>query len=240
MSGCDVVIHAAAMKHIDKCEYNAEEAIQTNIIGTLNMAEACAILGIKTAFFVSTDKACMPISGYGAQKAVGEHLWVSYNNIGHNTAFNCVRYGNVTGSKGSIDYLWKDKKKEDIINVTSDEMTRFFFSIQEAASFIIDCVFESQKHMERGCIYVPKMTSQRIINIAGKYSNNIKITGLRCSEKIHEDLISKHEAGNTYEVDKKYIIYPAIHSWAGNINRRGVCCKENFHLTSQLKMADSE
>lgn len=209
MKGCDIVIHCAAMKMIDACEYNVLESIKNNVIGTENVVRACLENDVKKAIFVSSDKACDPISTYGSEKFLGERIFINSNNYGK-CRFNCVRYGNVIGSNKSVFHLWdKQAIAGETLTVTHPEMTRFFWTVQGAADFIIDKLSLD----DRGVVYIPKMQSFRMMDIAASYSPDIQITGLRCSEKLHERLVSEVEVDNTYDRDLYYIIYPVQHPW---------------------------
>ena len=232
MKGSGIVIHAAAMKHIDKCEYNPTESIKNNVFGTMNVARACSELKVSEALFISTDKACSPISAYGAQKYASERFWIGMNNMS-STRFNLVRYGNVRKSTGSFYHKWKTLVAEGKpLPVTSDKMSRFFWNIESAAFFIINCLVDEKSLSDRGCIYVPKMKSEKLIDIAKSISDNIEITGLRCPEKLQEELICSFEGNNCYDCGDHYILYPDLHEWVGTIVKRGVKCVEGFSLSS--------
>lgn len=233
MRRSNVVIHAAAMKHIDKCAYNPVEAVNTNIFGTLNVLQACIENNISSAWFISSDKACGAISLYGSSKAVSEQAWISYNNMGQ-TAFNIVRYGNVIGSRGAVFNTWDELVDQGKpIQVTHERMTRFFWTIQSAAEFLISSMTDASEYRERGCIYVPKMKRFNLIDLARQKSSNIVITGMRCPEKIHEDLILNAEATTCCDMGPFYIIYPTLHEWARDIKPRGLKVPEDFKLTSE-------
>lgn len=234
MRRSDTVIHAAAMKHIDKCAYNPVEAINTNIFGTLNVLQACVENNVRHAWFVSTDKACGAISLYGASKAVSEQAWISYNNMGC-TAFNIVRYGNVIGSRGSVFNTWDNLADQGKpLQVTHEKMTRFLWTIGSAAEFLILAMNDGSKNGERGCLYIPKMKRFSLLEIARKRSDMVEITGLRCPEKIHEDLILSAESTTCYDVGSFYIIYPSLHAWAKSVKPRGIKVPEEFKLTSEV------
>jgi UDP-N-acetylglucosamine 4,6-dehydratase len=229
MEGIDVCIHAAAMKRIDTCEYNPLESIRVNVHGSSNVAEACAYCGVFRSYLLSTDKACLPISAYGAQKAAAEHLWIGMNNMA-DTHFSVIRYGNVWGSRGSFLKTWKESSESgEEINITDERMTRFFWRIEEAAGFIIKIISDTS---QRGCIYVPKMRSSRIMNIAEAFTDKIKISGMRCPEKIHEDLISVHESVSCYDQGDYYVIYPTQHDWCKEIEKEGKKVTPGFKISS--------
>ena len=215
MADCNIVVHAAALKRIDTCESEVYECMETNIIGTANVAKLCNEPGIDRAVFVSTDKACSPISAYGASKSFSEHLWIQSNNYG-NCEFIVLRYGNVRGSRGSLHALWEGMTGQ-MLSVTHPDMTRFFWSIEEAAKFIEWAIHNG----ERGLLYIPKMRGYKIMDIAKEYSDKIKIVGLRTNEKIDEELISISELGQATDQGERYALYPTRHEWTTDLRRTG-------------------
>jgi UDP-N-acetylglucosamine 4,6-dehydratase len=229
MRDCDTVIHAAAMKRIDTCESEVYECLKTNIEGTANVAQSCNALGIKNATFISTDKACDPISAYGCAKAFSEHIWIQSNNYG-SCRFNALRYGNVSGSKGSVHALW-ERNRGRRLKVTSAEMTRFFWSIEEASDFCLRFIDTP----ERGIIFIPKMESRRIIDVAMDFSDDIEITGIRCAEKIHERLISETDirSGAARDCGDHWRIYPINHAWQAEMVREGLRVDPDWKVTSE-------
>lgn len=238
MQGCDHVIHAAAMKHIDKCEYNPTEAINTNVTGSVNVADACIRNKVKHAMYISTDKACAPISLYGATKYVAESMWKCYNNLG-STVFNSVRYGNVLGSRGSILKHWKDTHAEGKpLIITHESATRFFWTIEMAGKFLIKSMDDSIAYGERGCVYIPKMQSWKIKDMAEKISKSLLVTGFRCPEKVHEDLITVAEAQNCYDAGEYYILYPMQHDWSKDVKCRGIKVPDDFSHNSLKNVED--
>lgn len=233
MKGSDIVIHAAAMKRIDTCEYNTVESLNVNVLGSMNVARACIETGVKSCLFTSTDKACNPISAYGSQKQTVERLWIGMNNFTPTTKFNCVRYGNVWGSRGSFLQKWKKAVGEEkSILLTDAEMTRFFWKIEEAAKFIDHRLVDIDTYKDRGCIYIPKMSSKKMFDIAKEFNDNIKITGMRCPEKLHEELISEIESMSTYDNGSHFIIYPTMHNWCADIKVRGTKVEKGFNFKS--------
>jgi UDP-N-acetylglucosamine 4,6-dehydratase/5-epimerase len=229
MRDVDICIHAAAMKRIDTCEYEPLESIRVNVQGSVNVAKACDDAGVEKAFFLSTDKACLPISAYGAQKAVVEHLWQGMNNFSE-CRYSVIRYGNVIGSKGSVFQAWDGIPSGGIITLTDARMTRFLWKIGDAAAFIIRVIGES---IGRGCIYVPKMNRHAMSDMARIYTDNIAVTGLRCPEKLHEDLISVHEAPWARDLGDYYVIYPGFHNWADGVEAKGDPLPEGFSVSSE-------
>jgi len=233
MSGSEVVVHAAAMKMIDRCEYNPTEGVRVNVHGSENVFRAAHENKVMSCLFVSTDKACLPISAYGCQKSTAEHLAIGYNNLSR-TAFNVVRYGNVLSSAKSFMHTWKALiDKGEPIELCHKDITRFFWSIREAARFLLNTLDNVLIHGDRGCVYVPKMGSQAMGDIASALTDNIKITQFRSPEKLHEDLISVHEAPYTYDCGDYYVIYPSAHEWSRDIKTRGTPVGEGFTLSSK-------
>jgi UDP-N-acetylglucosamine 4,6-dehydratase/5-epimerase len=222
MKDADMVIHAAAMKHIDKCEYNPFESLRVNIVGGSNVVKAAIQTKVLNCMLISTDKACNPVSAYGSQKFCLERLFIGSNNMSDETKFNVVRYGNVIASRGSVFHTWEKLAKQgETLELTHKDMTRFFWSIKDAANFVIKTTKESYIHGDRGCIYIPKIGSKSMYDVAKAYSDNIRITTFRCPEKIHEELISEYESHYTYDVGDYYIIYPTMHDWAKSITVQG-------------------
>lgn len=213
----DYVIHAAALKSVDISEYNPNECVATNVIGTQNVIRACIKTRVKKAIFISTDKAVHPSTLYGATKLLAERLFINANNQPC-TEFACVRYGNILNSNSSVMQKWKILSKNNKrLPVTDMEMTRFFWKINEAAEFILRRLTK----MEKGVIYVPKMKSQRIMDIALKYSTQIEQIGIRGHEKIHEILITEEEARHVYDRYGFYTIYPFQHDWCIEMEKKG-------------------
>lgn len=213
MQGCDHIIHTAALKRIDTCESNIFEAIATNVQGSINVARSAIAVKAKKAVFISTDKACNSVSTYGNTKAIAENVFTNANNYAPETCLYCVRYGNVSGSRGSVFELWRKQRDSDQpLTITDKRMTRFFWSIHDAAKFVINTLPMSQ----RGMIYVPKMEKHFIFDLAKEYDTKIKEIGLRCSEKLHEDLISSTEARHTWYNKSMYTIHPVKPDWGGS------------------------
>lgn len=209
--GIDYVIHAAAQKHVPSCEYNPFEAVRTNIIGTENIINAAIDRGVKKVLAISTDKAVMPINLYGCTKAVMEKLFIHGNNYtgSNDTKFSCVRYGNVIGSRGSVIELWKKQLKESgNITLTDMHMTRFWITIENAVEFVLKS-FERMNGQE---IFVPELRAMRLLEMAKLFTSleNIKITGIRQGEKLHEVLINNEEAKRTLKIKDSFIIYSTL------------------------------
>lgn len=231
--GHDIVIHAAAMKYIDRAEYNIMECLRNNVDGTRNVALTCAECRVQRAMFVSSDKSTSPVSAYGASKLIGERIWTNANNLSPVCKFNSVRYGNVISSTGSVKKKWEALVAAGRnIQLTDSRMTRYFWSPEQAAQFLLTCLDQDG----RGNVYVSKMQAYRMEDMAREIikgtSCQIEYTGLRCLEKLHEDLISEHESGTCYDLGDYYCIYPAVHDWINNLSIQGTKVPEGFSLKS--------
>lgn len=214
MQGIDYVIHAAAMKHVHLAEYNPSECIKTNIGGAENVIHACLQTGVECVVALSTDKACAPINLYGATKLTSDKLFVAANNIrGENPIrFSVVRYGNVMGSNGSvIPFFIKKKRKDGYLPITDPNMTRFNITLDGG----VDMVFHALKHAWGGEIFIPKIPSYRIGDVAEAIAPEIehRIVGIRPGEKIHEEMITSSDSFNTYDMGKYYVILPTKTTW---------------------------
>ena len=207
------IIHAAALKQVPAAEYNPFEAVKTNIIGAQNLILASINNKVKKIVALSTDKACAPINLYGATKLCSDKLFVSANNIvgKSNTRFSVVRYGNVFASRGSVYNIFKFYNKKGYFPITDTRMTRFNITLNDATNMVLRVL----KKTEGGEIYVPKLKSFRIIDLAKAINpkNRIKISGIRAGEKIHEQMISSSDSYSTVELDNFYVILPQ-----GNLN----------------------
>lgn len=213
MQGIDFVIHAAAMKHVHLAEYNPSECIKTNVGGAENVIYACLQTGVERVVALSTDKACAPINLYGATKLTSDKLFVSANNIkGANPIkFSVVRYGNVMGSNGSVIPFFINKRKEGFLPITDTNMTRFNISLDGG----VDMVFHALANAWGGEIFVPKIPSYKITDVAKAIAPNVpqKVVGIRPGEKIHEEMITTSDSFNTYDLGRYYTILPTIPSW---------------------------
>ena len=212
--GIDSVIHAAAMKHVHIAEYNPDECVKTNVGGAENVIKAALNSNVKDVVALSTDKACAPINLYGATKLTSDKLFVAANNIRgkKDIKFSVVRYGNVMGSNGSvIPYFIKRKQQDGILPITVAEMTRFNISLQEG----VDMVMHALEHAWGGEIFVPKIPSYRITDVAEAIGPDCEkpIIGIRPGEKIHEEMISSSDSFFTYDLGKYYVILPTVTDW---------------------------
>ncbi|GMN07868.1 UDP-N-acetylglucosamine 4,6-dehydratase (inverting) [Croceitalea sp. MTPC5] len=213
--GVDYVIHAAAMKHVHLAEYNPEECIKTNIGGAQNVVDACLATNVSRVVALSTDKACAPINLYGATKLTSDKLFVAANNIKGNNPirFSVVRYGNVMGSNGSvIPYFIKRKKVDNKLPITDKNMTRFNISLSGG----VDMVMHALKNAWGGELFVPKIPSYRITDVAEAIGPNCEkpIVGIRPGEKIHEEMITPSDSFYTYDLGKYFAIVPSTPNWA--------------------------
>ena len=209
LDGIDTVVHAAALKHVPFAEYNPIEFVKTNVLGTENIIQACLDRNIKTLIALSTDKAASPINLYGATKLCADKLVIAANNIKgkRDIKFSVIRYGNVFGSRGSVVPMFLKKAKKGNIPITDPNMTRFSITLQEGVDFVI----ESMNNCFGGEIFVPKLASYRIKDIAEAIGPNCKkeIIGIRNGEKIDEELITSSDSLYTIQAKDKYIILPA-------------------------------
>lgn len=213
--GVDVIIHAAAIKQVDTAEYNPTECIRTNIDGAENVIHAALDNGVKDVVALSTDKACAPINLYGATKLVSDKLFTAANNIrgSKNIKFSVVRYGNVMGSRGSVIPFFVSKKSDGILPITHPEMTRFNISLQSG----VDMVMYALEHHLGGEIFVPKIPSYRILDVAEAVGPGCEtpVVGIRPGEKLHEEMITDTDSLNTIDLGKYYAILPSV-SFARN------------------------
>jgi len=213
LKGIKYVIHAAAMKHIPITEYNPMECVKTNILGAENIINACLETEVKQMVALSTDKAAAPINLYGATKLASDKLFIAANNIkGSNPIkFSVVRYGNVMGSNGSVIPLFLKKKKEGILPITDETMTRFNITLQEG----VDMVLHALDYAWGGEILIPKIPSFKITDLAEAICPDCekKIIGIRPGEKIHEEMITSSDSYYTYDLGKYYSIIPSSPLW---------------------------
>lgn len=209
LSGVDYVVHAAALKIVPSAEYNPFEVVKTNILGAENIIEAAIDNGVKKVIALSTDKAANPINLYGATKLCAEKIFIAGNNYSpKGKKFSVVRYGNVFGSRGSVVPFFKECRKTGEIPVTDERMTRFWMTLKQGVDFVIRSLLE----MQGGEIFIPKMPSIRIVDLAEAIAPECKhrIVGMRPGEKLHETLVSPDDGIHTYELEDKFIIYPHV------------------------------
>ena len=219
MRGIDIVIHAAALKHVPIAEYNPMECIKTNIHGAENVILAALQNNVEHVIALSTDKAANPINLYGATKLASDKLFIAANNMsGGRTKFSVVRYGNVVGSRGSVVPLFERliSSETKFIPITHKEMTRFWITLQEGVSFVLKCL----ERMQGGEIFVPKIPSVRIVDLAKAMAPDIpiKYIGIRPGEKLHEIMCPKDDSHLTIEYRDHYVIIPSITFFSNNYN----------------------
>ncbi len=232
MRGVDIVVHAAAMKQVPACEYNPFEAVQTNVIGAANVIEAAIDTGVKRVLALSTDKAANPVNLYGATKLCAEKLFVQGNSYAGEggTRFACARYGNVVGSRGSVIPLFLSQRPTGVITVTDERMTRFWITLQQGVDFVIQCL----ETMEGGEIFVPKIPSMHILELAKAVAPEceIRYTGIRPGEKVHEVLVSEDESHGVLEHETFYMIPPQHPWWRAGRWTTGTPVPSGFRFSS--------
>ena len=208
LEGIDTVIHAAALKHVPIAEYNPFECIKTNVIGAQNLIEACLDTGVRRVIALSTDKAAAPVNLYGATKLCSDKLFIAANNIKgtRDLRFSVVRYGNVMASRGSVIPFFLEKKREGVLPITDPGMTRFNIRLSEA----VDMVFWCLEHARGGEIFVPKIPSYRILDLAEAVcpACTKPVVGMRPGEKLHEEMITSSDSPNTIDLGPYYAILP--------------------------------
>lgn len=208
MHGVDIVVHAAALKQVPACEYNPMEAIKTNILGSSNVIEAALDAGVKKVLALSTDKAVNPVNLYGTTKLAAEKLFIQSNAYAAGTAtrFSCVRYGNVVGSRGSVIPIFIQQRKSGKLTITDPRMTRFWLTLDQGVRFVIHCI----ENMNGGEVFVPKIPSTRIVDLAKTIAPQaeIDVVGIRPGEKLHEVLIHEDEARSAVELSDMFVILP--------------------------------
>jgi UDP-N-acetylglucosamine 4,6-dehydratase/5-epimerase len=226
MRGIDIVIHAAALKQVPAAEYNPMECIKTNIHGAENVIQAALTNNVQHVIALSTDKAANPINLYGATKLASDKLFIAANNMsGGRTKFSVVRYGNVVGSRGSVVPLFKKliDQGEEYLPITHKDMTRFWITLQEGVDFVL----KGLERMQGGEIFIPKIPSVRIVDLAKAMAPSlpIKDIGIRPGEKIHEIMCPKDDSHLTIEYNDHYVISPSINFFSKNydltINKLG-------------------
>ncbi len=237
MADVDVVVHAAALKHIPVCEYNPIEAVRTNIEGAVNVIDAAIDQRVPLVMNIGTDKSVSPANFYGATKMVAEKLFIQGNAYGNhkNVRFSSARYGNVLGSSGSVVPLFLEQRKTGEITLTDERMTRFWLSIEEGVQFVI----RSIGRMHGGEIFVPKVPSMSVLDLARTMAPEakIKIIGIRPGEKLHETLITQEEARRTRELEDAYVIAPEFPFWKEGNWEEATPVPDDFSYTSdQNKM----
>lgn len=209
----DIIVHAAALKHVPIAEYNPFECIQTNVMGAQNVVNAALDCGVKRVVALSTDKAAAPINLYGATKLCSDKLFIAANNIKgqRDLRFSVVRYGNVLGSRGSVVPFFLQEKHKGVLPLTHPEMTRFNITLDEGVEMVLYAVEKAWG----GELFVPKIPSYRITDMAEAIAPNCKtqVVGIRPGEKLHEEMITETDSLNTYDCGRYYVILPNIPNW---------------------------
>jgi UDP-N-acetylglucosamine 4,6-dehydratase len=214
MHGVDYVVHAAALKQVDTAEYNPTEYVRTNILGSQNVIDASIDSGVRKVVALSTDKASSPINLYGATKLTADKLFVAANNYGsaYGTAFSVVRYGNVMGSRGSVIPFFRTLRERRLpITITDTRMTRFWITLDQAVRFVI----ASFDMMSGGELYVPRIPSMRIVDLAEAIApgSPIEEIGIRPGEKLHEEMIAADDSRRTIRLADRYVVAPVLAEW---------------------------
>lgn len=236
MRGIDIVIHAAAQKQVPLAEYNPFECIRTNVIGAENVVQAAIRAGVAQVIALSTDKAVNPINLYGASKLASDKIFVAANALasGTGTRFSVVRYGNVLGSRGSVIPFFRKLLKDGVekLPVTDERMTRFWITLEQAVAFTITCI----DTMQGGEIFVPKIPSMRITDLVTALAPDMEteIVGIRAGEKLHELMITEHNAPTTVDTGDRYIIQPEWNFWSNpeDAGSGSALVPEGFEYTS--------
>jgi len=228
----DYIVHTAAMKIVPSAEENPREVIKTNVLGAMNVIDVAIKNKVKKVIALSTDKACNPVNLYGATKLCSDKLFTNANSYQYpkETSFSVVRYGNVLGSRGSVIPFFLEKKKEGVIPITDERMTRFWITLEQAVKFVIHC-FEC---MRGGEIFVPKIPSMKITDLAKVIAPEcpIKYIGIRPGEKLHEIMIASDDARNTLEFGDCYVIKPDFNWWDNENHLEGKQVPEGFSYMS--------
>ena len=231
--GVDVIVHAAAMKQIPAAEYNPMEAIKTNILGAENVIRAAIYNNVSKVVALSTDKAANPANLYGATKLCSDKLFVAGNLLAgkRETRFSVVRYGNVLGSRGSVIPFFQEKAKTGEIPITDPRMTRFWLSLDQGVDFVINSLLR----MTGGEIFVPKIPSFKVTDVAKVVAPNIKqeTIGIRQGEKLHEVMITEDDSLNTLEFDDHYVISTSPKIYKNNLGKTGNFVEEGFRFSSE-------
>ena len=232
--GVDYVIHAAALKQVPAAEYNPFEFVKTNVMGAQNVIEAAIDAGIKRVAALSTDKAANPVNLYGATKLCSDKLFVAGNSYsgGRPARFAIVRYGNVVGSRGSVIPFFLERRRTGVLPITHPEMTRFWITLEQAAVFVLNALHS----MHGGEIFVPKIPSMRIVDLASLVGPDCRheIIGIRPGEKVHEMMVEPEIGHNTLNCGTHYVIQPVLNFW--DTSRNGYAtmpsCPAGFSYTS--------
>ena len=230
--GVDYVIHAAALKQVPAAEYNPFEAVKTNVLGAANVIDAALDTDVQRVIALSSDKAANPINLYGATKLCSDKMFVAANAYsgGRKTRFSVVRYGNVMGSRGSVVPFFLERRKTGVLPVTDTRMTRFWITLEQGVRFVLD----SFARMHGGEIFVPKIPSMRIVDLAAAIAPEcrLEVVGIRPGEKLHEVMVPEDDARNTVEFSDHFVIQPVFSWWAPENCNGGTPCPDGFRYAS--------
>ncbi len=233
--GVDFVIHAAALKQVPAAEYNPSEAVKTNVLGAMNVIDAAIDCNVKKVIALSTDKAANPVSLYGATKLCSDKLFVAANHYSghHGTRFSIVRYGNVVGSRGSVIPFFLKMRETGVLPITDERMTRFWITLEQGVDFVL----ASLDRMSGGEIFVPKIPSMRVTNLARALAPEceIRIIGIRPGEKLHEVMVPEDDARHTLEYDNYFAILPTFDGGSPEryiAENGGKLCPDGFRYSS--------
>ena len=241
MTNVDFVIHTAALKQVPTAEYNPFETVKTNIFGGQNVIDAALQADVKKVIALSTDKAAAPVNLYGATKLTSDKLFIAANNYKgwHDIKLSVVRYGNVMGSRGSVIPFFMERRKDGILPITDQRMTRFNITLEKGIDFVLQCL----ENMWGGELFVPKIPSYRIVDVAEAIDPEAKheIIGIRAGEKLHEEMITVDDALNTIEFEDYFAIIPNSKYLSWNQEKflneskgsKGKFCEENFSYNSK-------
>lgn len=237
LRGVDYVVHAAALKQVDTAEYNPMEFVKTNILGSENVIQAALDANVKKVVALSTDKASSPVNLYGATKLTADKLFISSNHyaVAGGTRFSVVRYGNVIASRGSVIPFFRSLAANgDPLPITDLRMTRFFITLEQAVQFVID----SLEAMTGGELYVPKIPSMRITDLAEAIAPGAPMVevGMRPGEKLHEEMISAEDSRRTVSQPTRYVVQPTLAMWGGYKEAPGDSVPEGFSYSSDTNM----
>jgi UDP-N-acetylglucosamine 4,6-dehydratase/5-epimerase len=230
--GCDLILHAAALKQVPACEYNPFEAIQTNVLGAENIAAAAIRNDVPCTLLLSSDKAVNPVNLYGATKLCAEKILTQANAYAAYSVarFATARYGNVVGSRGSVVPIFLRQADEGELSITDVRMTRFWITLPQAIDFVLRRI----ETMEGGEVFVPKIPSMRVTDIAEAIAPGVPqtITGIRPGEKLHEVMLTEDESRHARELPDSYLIYPEFPTWRSEPYSRGTAVPEGFRYSS--------
>jgi len=233
MEGVDMVVHAAALKQVPACEYNPFEAVLTNIIGGQNIVNAALDRNVERVLAISTDKAVNPVNFYGATKMCMEKLFVAANHYAgkaHITKMACCRYGNVVGSRGSVIPVFRKQRETGTLTLTDPRMTRFWLTLDQGVDFVI----RSIETMHGGEVFVPKIPSMKMTELAKAMAPEckVKVTGIRPGEKLHECLLTEDESRHAIDIGKHFVILPENPMWGFKGYKNGRKLPSGFRYAS--------